>query len=313
MESVNKTILTPEEEQKKKRQENLAKAREARGNKEQKENTKEVKVTNIVEKTKTKTEEPEDKVMAFEIDPNVTYEFIRLDGYTNPKHIQPEAVIWCEATNQKRKIRLAKLEKSPYEDEQSDLAVTENSIIIKGSSFFVDGTEEFKIRYLLAHDSNADKKMTDSSNLPYKGLYKLRDIGAEQKAKIDKEEKIIDAKIIIKQATDEELDTFLRSTLGVGKGVEKDFLRTKAYSLAEIIPDEFLTKFKDPSNKIRVAYQKLVEDGTVIEKEGEVILKSSGEVIYRYTNKVGRVDNDITKFILTDSKEAKTLKTILGL
>lgn len=293
------------------KQDNLAKAREvAKANKEAK-LAQEVEVE-TTKKSKQPVVETKHPVTDFEIDPELDYEFTRLDGFENQKLIPTSATVWDEFYQKRRQIRYCPSEESPYLDEQDELAKLGVSIQFRGKSMSVNGKEANKIKYLLAYDGNVDKKVILDENQILKGLYKMRDVGAEQKLIQEKEEQILEAKLIVKGATEDELDTFLRAQLG--KPTDQEYLKSKAYELAGIIPLEFIGKFNNPINKIKAEYQKLREKGLVQEENNQVILTSTKAPIFTFeASKSYRVDTEIAKFILTNSTEAKTLKTILGL
>lgn len=300
MEELDKEALV-----KAKRAEAIKKAQEAKAKKKE-----EAKVVQVKQE-KEELEEKPHPVVDYVIDPDGVYEFT-LNVDQKSRHIPPTAEVWDEHYKAIRKVRLTSTEQSPYVDDQDENAKTSASLIFKDRKLVLNGTQASAIKYLLSLDGISGKEKILPQNRTDKNLFSLRDFAKEKKAEQDRLEKVLDAQLIVKETSVDKLGVFLRSRLGVK--IDELEVKARAYKLAEANPSAFIDHINDPIHDLKAKFQELVEKGTVVLDNGDVILTASKAVIHRYDPKtVRRVDEDVAKFILAQSEEAKTLKKVLGL
>lgn len=158
-------------------------------------------------------------VKGFKIDPSKKYTF-NLNKFHGGVHIiASSSNVWDKHEKRMRRIRLAKNFTSPYVDDQDDTALIDDAgIIFKNGKVEIDGREEYKIRYLLAHDGNEEKGSDIAPNsrhllrdtfrwslLDHEELYKNE--LKQRKLKHELEAKVLDA-------SKEDLLEFLVSVYG---------------------------------------------------------------------------------------------------
>lgn len=251
-----------------------------------------------------KDEEPEE----FEIDPNKTYHFRLIQNSTNPRKILPrEAKVWHEPTGTTRLIRLCSTEDSPYVDEQDENAVIDRKpLIITDGNLFIEGTEANRIKFLLAYDGNAAKSKTLTGNGHIAKMYELVDNQKEVADKLTAEEAELEARILVKDANEEELRNYLRSThlLDVDNMTSKE-VRLKGNDLAknEANAKDILKNFNNPIHKIKAKVQKLFSAGELDDREDAVRWKN-GSIILQL-KKGERADDALAKYVLEGSQGAK--------
>jgi len=289
-----------------KRQEGIRKAQEAKAKKRELE-TEQKTIKKLEEQVEEKPHPVTDKY----IDPDGVYEFT-LHRDEMKRHIPSTMRVWDEHEQKIRQVKLTNTESSPYVDEQDPEAKTLPSLVFTKGKLVVSGREPNKIKYLLALDGNSAKDRVLPENRREKGLFSLRDFADEKRLALAKVERELDAQTIVKETDVEKLQVFLQSRLGIK--LELDEVKERAYKLAKANPSAFIDHLNDPIHEMKAKFQNLVADGTVIVDKGDVILTSSKQVIYNYDPaKVSRVDEDVAKFCLTQSPEAKQLKKVLGL
>lgn len=289
-----------------KRQENIRKAQEAKAKKkEEAENQKQFQ--HLEKKVETTPHPVTDKY----IDPDGVYEFT-LNVDEQRRYIPSTAKVWDEHQQRIRQVRLTSTEESPYLDEQDVDAKPLPSLMFNKRTLILSGREANKVKYLLALDANSAKSKILPENNLQKGLYTLRDIVEEKRQAIAKEEQILDAKNIVKDTAVDKLAVFLRSKLGIK--VDELDVKRRAYLLAETNPKAFIEHINDPIHDLKAKFQELVEEGVVVVDNGDVILTSSKAIIFNFdARKTNRADDEVAKFILTGTDEAKNLKKTLGL
>lgn len=254
-------------------------------------------------------EEPEE----FEIDPNKTYHFRLIQNSTNPRKILPrEAKVWHEPTETTRLIRLCSTEKSPYVDEQDENAVIDRKpLIITDGNLFIEGTEANRIKFLLAFDGNAAKSKTLTGNGHIAKMYELVDNQKEVADKLTAEEAELEARILVKDANEEELRNYLRSThlLDVDNMTSKE-VRLKGNDLAknEANAKDILKNFNNPIHKIKAKVQKLFGAGELDDKE-DVVRWKNGSIILQL-KKGERADDALAKWVLEGSQGAKDFVSV---
>ena len=192
----------------------------------------------------------------FEIDPNKTYHFRLLQNTTSQRKILPrEAKVWHEPTKSTRIIRLCSTEDSPFKDEQDEDAILDRKpLIITDGNLFIEGTEANRIRFLLEYDGNAAKKKTLTGNGHIAKMYELVDNQKEVADKLTAEEAELEARVLVKDADEEELRDYLRSVhlLPVDTMTSKE-IRLQANNLAknEVNAKDILKNFNNPIHKIK--------------------------------------------------------------
>lgn len=289
-----------------KRQEAIRKAQLAKAKKKE-EQLGQKSISDLEDEIENKPHPVTDKY----IDPDAIYEFT-LHRDEQRRHIPSTARVWDEHEQRIRQVKLTQTEDSPYLDEQDPEARTLPSLIFNKGKLTLTGREANKIKYLLALDGNSAKEKVLPENRREKGLFSLRDFAEEKRQSLAKLERELDAQTIVKETDVEKLQVFLQSRLGVK--LELDEVKERAYKLAKANPSAFIDHLNDPIHEMKAKFQNLVSDGTVIVDKGDVILTASKQVIYNYDPaKVSRVDEDVAKFCLTQSPEAKQLKKVLGL
>lgn len=272
----------------------------------------EVKVIEKPKETKKQKEEVQEE-KEFEIDPNKTYHFRLLENSTSPRKILPrEAKVWHEPTKSTRIIRLCSTEESPFKDEQDEDAIIDRKpLIITDGNLYIEGTEANRIRFLLEYDGNASKKKTLTGNGHIAKMYELVDNQKEVADKLTAEEAELEARILVKDANEEDLKNYLRSVylLPVDTMSPKE-IRLEANNLAkdEANAKDILKNFNNPIHKIKAKVQRLFSAGELDDKEDTVRWKN-GSVILQL-KKGERADDALAKWVLEGSQSAKDFVSV---
>lgn len=244
------------------------------------------------------------------IDPKRRYHF-RLKHRANPQTFLPrEAKVWDEEAEKTRTIRLCSVESSPYIDEQQEDAHTDaTAAVFIDGNLYINGTEANKIKFVLAFDGYDKKKTILPMSEDLRDMYELVDEEKLSLANLNKEEAILDAKMLIKTAKIGEIRNFMRSVflLGVDQMNDSD-VKTSAYSSAETNPYIFLNEFTNPIHEVKANIQKLFGLQLLIEAEGSVRWADNGGVILTYNDKKERADDALAKFVILGDKPAKEFK-----
>lgn len=275
------------------------------------------KIEQGVEKPNQVKKEDSDRMFkGIYIDPKKSYIF-KLASKDNPRVLIPkEAEVWCEDTQQPRKIRLCRTESSPYVDEQNPNAkVDETEILVfeqkysDGCILIRDGRNANYIKYLLAFDGWSGKEEVLKQNQSLKGLYELVDRDADVKKALKKEEDVLDAKYKIRKAEMSELRSFLRSTYQtqVDSMTDQEILH-HAYTYADSNPSIFLDNFTDPIHAIRSKVIKAITDNIIILKQESINWADSGATIANYNPSTSKPEELLTQIILKGDKEGKDLQ-----
>lgn len=257
------------------------------------------------EVTETEDAKKADPVMDFEIDPEVNYEF-ELQRRQQARHnIPTEATIWCPVTDSIRKIRYCRTEDSPYVDEQSEGAKVEREQIkFNSKTLIVSGSEEAKIRYLLAYDANGDKEKIYHGNTPIKNLYKLKDKSAEDKAEVERFKQVLEAGKIIEGASITELRNFMRSRFGEKSDRDEEILKV-AYQKAQANPALFTGDFTNPKHKIKSILQQAVDAKLIVVEGNQVKHAKTNVVIQSFDADRHSFDEALARWIIGGDKDAK--------
>ena len=289
-----------------KRAENIRKALEAKAQKrEAQQEQKEQKALQA------QVDEQPHPIVNKYIDPSGVYEFT-LNVDEARRYIPSTARVWDEHEQRIRQVRLTNTDDSPYVDEQYVESKPLPSLFFNKRKLILSGREANKIKYLLSLDANSAKSEILPENARQKGLFTLRDIVEEKRQILAKEEQILDAKNVVKDTPLDKLAIFLKSKLGVT--VADEDVKRKAYLLAESSPLAFIEHINDPIHDLKAKFQDLVAQGTVVVDNGDVILTVSKSIIFNFdARKSARADEEVAKFILSGTDEAKALKKTLGL
>lgn len=244
-----------------------------------------------------------------EIDPNRSYTF-RLTKSHSGRYILPTKTnCWDDEKQETRTIRLTPLSKTPYLDEQPKSAPDYQGVLqFTEGVLRVSGKEEYKIRYLLAHDGNSDKKgnvLPSNKHMRFK--YKLVDEvkGFKDKATLRKLKIKMQNELL--EASKEDLYDFLVATYGYSPktGTEDELLEvalSKVDSDVEVVKDNFKSeKVKLKSKIIKLFKEKKLrnEKGTVTWTDGGLEVGS-----FKVSDENKLVDQMI-EWISKDSKKAK--------
>lgn len=258
------------------------------------------------------TEEVEDTAIfkGIKIDPKRRYHF-RLKHRANPQTFLPrEAKVWDEDTERTRTIRLCSVENSPYIDEQQEDAHTDaTAAVFIDGNLYINGTEANKIKFVLAFDGYDKKKTILPMSEDLRDMYELVDEDKLSIANLNKEEAILDAKMLIKGSKMSDIKNFMRSVflLSVDQMSDSD-VKTSAYASAETNPYTFLNEFTNPIHEVKANIQKLFGLQMLIEADGAVKWADNGGVILTYNDKKERADDALAKFVILGEKPAKEFK-----
>ena len=258
------------------------------------------------------TEEVEDTAIfkGIKIDPKRRYHF-RLKHRANPQTFLPrEAKVWDEDTERTRTIRLCSVENSPYIDEQQEDAHTDaTAAVFIDGNLYINGTEANKIKFVLAFDGYDKKKTILPMSEDLRDMYELVDEDKFSIANLNKEEAILDAKMLIKGSKMSDIKNFMRSVflLSVDQMSDSD-VKTSAYASAETNPYTFLNEFTNPIHEVKANIQKLFGLQMLIEADGAVKWADNGGVILTYNDKKERADDALAKFVILGEKPAKEFK-----
>lgn len=247
----------------------------------------------------------------FEIDPDKTYVF-KLVGEHAPVSFYPSTMkTYDEFTKRSRQIRVCSIEESPYVDEQADDAEEDfKPIIFTEGELRISGKDANRIKYLLATDSIKGKGKTLPENQHLVNRFELEDKSALIKLKLQREDDEVEAKQLVKKASQEDLRNYLRSVyLLAVDTMSDDEILLEAAIKAKQDPTNWLKDFNNPLHKIKGGIQKLFAKGELDDSNGAIKWRKTGGVILNYDEKLGvRSDEVLAKWALIDSKEAKDFK-----
>lgn len=258
-------------------------------------------------------------VKGFKIDPTKKYTF-NLNKFHGGVHIiASSSNVWDKHEKRMRRIQLAKNFTSPYADEQDDTAIIDDAgILFKNGTVEIDGREEYKIRYLLAHDGNEDKGGDIAPNsrhllrhtfrwklLNHEEVYK--DDLKQRKLKHELESKVLDA-------SKEDLLEFLVSVYAY-----KPKTNTIEELIAEVLkkvqatPQVVKDKFATRETKLKSKIIGLFKDGTIKNTKGVVTWADGGLEVgeFKISEELKLVDAMI-EWISKGTKEAKAFEKKLA-
>lgn len=249
------------------------------------------------------------KKSGFEIDPNKSYTF-KLTRKHEGRYIIPNKTdCWDEDKQETRTIRLTQLSKTPYLDEQPESATDYRGIIqFTEGVLRVSGKEEYKIRYLLAHDGNISKGgdvLPSNKHMRFK--YKLidevkgfKDKAALRKLKIKMQNELL-------EASKEDLQDFLLATYGYNPrtGTEEELLEV---ALSKVDKDVEVVKnnFKSEKVKLKSKIINLFKDKKLRNEKGTVTWTDGGLKVHSFkVSEENKLVDQMIEWIAKESKEAK--------
>jgi len=251
-----------------------------------------------------------------QIDPNKTYIFKLTRDHKGHAVIMGRTKVWDEETKSTRLIRLTTNYKTPYEDEQGNDAIpSSNAITFTRGMAKISGKEENKIRYLLAHDGNADKGAnisTTSSHLRFR--WRLEDLNeifkdsvATKKLKHNLREKLF-------KATKDELYDFAVSTYGYKeKTGNKDELLDFALNKVEHQPEVVNRNFATAETKLKSKIIGLFRNGVLKNTNGIVTWADGGLEVGQFkVTEENKLVDQMVAFVAKGSKEAKAFEKKLA-
>lgn len=243
---------------------------------------------------------------SFEIDYDQVYKFKLTTPHEGRYIIQSESLA-MDDNGKRRQIRYSEIEDSPYVDEQDEDAPVSSRVIefIKGE-LHVKGSEASKIRYLLAHEGNADK----AKKMPYgKPIFSFRmiDQASEFKNKAAHSKLVLKVQSALVDATKTELADFLKVEYGY-KPVTNTHEELLEMALAKAKENpEFVNKnFNTEESKTKAIILRALEAGTLRESNGSLFWTESGKEIATFKIKEGeKLVDHVWEWITKESKEAK--------
>lgn len=256
------------------------------------------------------------KVKGFKIDPNKNYKFKLVNPNGGEVIIPCKSTAWDMSENVVKTITLAKNFKSPYDEDQDGVVVVDDvGITFYKGEVIISGKEECKIKYLLAHDGNAEKggnvapssrglthrwKLVDQEAI-FKDELQLR------KLKHDLEAKVLDA-------SKEDLLEFLESVYGYKPKTDSiDELITEVLKKVQVTPQVVKDKFATRETKLKSKIIGLFKSGELVNTKGLVTWKDGGLEVneFKVSEELKLVDSMI-EWIAKGSKDAKAFEKKLA-
>lgn len=266
----------------------------------------------IKEPVKEQTTDGVEIFKGVKIDPRKTYHF-KLKHSENPRTLLPrESKVWCEETKSTRLIKLCSIEESPYADEQHEDSVLDRTpICFTDGDLYVRGTEGNRVKFILAFDGWDKKEKVLDQNYFVRDKYELVDQGKITAADVKLDEAKIDAGILVREASEEDLSDFLRSRFleDVHSKTPQEVKRL-GYKHASDDPYIFLNDFTDPMFKIQANIQKLFVAGQLSDNGG-VVRWTDTQGIIMHLPEGKRADEALAKWIVGGSDESKDFAKVM--
>lgn len=218
-------------------------------------------------------------VKGFKVDPDKNYKFKFEVPHYGEWLIPSKASVWDVSAKAIKTITLAKNFKSPYDEDQDGVVLIDDAgIVFKKGEVTLSGKEEYKIKFLLAHDGNATKGRNiapTSSHLTHR--WKLVDHEAEFKSDLQlrKLKHELESKIL--EASKEDLLEFLTSVYGYKPKTDSvDELVTEVLKKVQVTPQVVKDKFATKETKLKSKIIGLFKSGELVNTKGLVTWKDGG-------------------------------------
>lgn len=261
-----------------------------------------------------KTEKNEEKMSVLqkkshqtelEIDVTKSYTFKMVDPNPPKFWVVPKlSRVFDNEEKRYRQIRYNKLAESPFVDEQDEsLDVDVAFIRFVNGELTVSGRDAILIKYLINLP-----EFKPNNQLGYsKYLFDLDDKDLKIKEKADFDDKVTDAKVIIKECAEKDprlLADFVRSRFNYAPlEFNIDAIKLHANACAEQFPHDFINDLNNPIHRVKGSVARGL--GKVFDVVGGTVKSlKTGNTVYTFdANK--RWDDEITSWILKESQPAK--------